>query len=275
MNNGLKDFIFKILFSLSLTVSLPAYSSPWEIETEVFPGYIYEIKARITSWDTGNMTSNPLYHCPGREACEIYILYSDVFGVREPDEAIWLDDKAREKKTLGELGEYLIQKGLFNRTITGRSAGGGGTICFFLAYLNTGGNGGGSLYLRLPGGPNFCKHPITPTYCDFYLPNIELRHGVLSREKTNGNMAKATLNAQCSSDLQVRIVSADNSGSIFFNGVGGFRSDLQVDGVNIGNGKVVTATPTGISLSLTSTLAGYDGSTGTFQGSKTIIIALP
>ncbi|PNU28649.1 hypothetical protein C2M07_22310 [Serratia marcescens] len=88
-------------------------------------------------------------------------------------------------------------------------------------------------------------------------------------------MAKATLNMQCSSDLQVRIVSADNSGSIFFNGVGGFRSDLQVDGVNIGNGKVVTATPTGISLSLTSTLAGYEGSTGTFQGSKTIIIALP
>ncbi|WOX39137.1 hypothetical protein, partial [Serratia marcescens] len=59
------------------------------------------------------------------------------------------------------------------------------------------------------------------------------------------------------------------------NGVNGFRSDLQVDGVNIGRGKVVTVTPTGVLLSLTSTLAGYDGSTGTFQGSKTIIIALP
>ncbi|MGK8185369.1 MULTISPECIES: MrpH family fimbial adhesin [Serratia] len=272
MNDGLKDFIFKILFSLSLIASLPAYSSPWEIETEVFPGDIYEIKARITSWDTGNMTSNPLYHCRGGNACELYILYYDVYGVRYPSEAIWIDEQAREKKTLGELGEYLIQRGLFNRTITGKTAGGGGEICFFLGYRNS---GGGALFLHLPGGPNVCQHQITPTYCDFYLPNIELRHGVLSPDKTNGNTAKATLNAQCSSDLQVRIVSADNSDSIFFNGVNGFRSDLQVDGVNIGRGKVVTVTPTGVLLSLTSTLAGYDGSTGTFQGSKTIIIALP
>ncbi|WP_213929657.1 hypothetical protein [Serratia marcescens] len=146
MNDGLKDFIFKILFSLSLIASLPAYSSPWEIETEVFPGDIYEIKARITSWDTGNMTSNPLYHCRGGDACELYILYYDVYGVRYPSEAIWIDAQAREKKTLGELGEYLIQRGLFNRTITGKTAGGGGKYVSSLAIVT------------LVGAPYFCVY---------------------------------------------------------------------------------------------------------------------
>ena len=37
----------------------------------------------------------------------------------------------------------------------------------------------------------------------------------------------------------------------------------------------LTATPAGKTLTLTSTLAGYDGSVGEFQGAKSIIISLP
>lgn len=267
-----RAFFLSSIMSMSVFVPV-ASSSPWELETEVNPKGrpLWDISAKITSWDIYNAAPNPLYNC---KKCYLYILFADSWGIRYPEMVIYVPSQARGIKTLGELGEFFIRQGNFNRTYTQKLGGGGaGELCFFLGYPNQG--EGGSSYLRLPGGQNFCQLRVSPTYCDFYLPSTELRHGVLSPDKTNGNTARASLNVQCSADLRVRITSADSSSSIFFNGVGGFRSDLQVDGMNIGKGAVVTATPAGVSLNLTSTLAGYDGSVGTFRGSKTIIIALP
>ncbi|EPK0251106.1 hypothetical protein PP737_004956 [Serratia marcescens] len=46
--------------------------------------------------------------------------------------------------------------------------------------------------------------------------------------------------------IQVRILASDRSGSVYFNGQQkGFRSALQVDGVNLGAGKLVQVTPQG------------------------------
>ncbi|BEM60680.1 hypothetical protein SME22J_45410 [Serratia marcescens] len=266
-----RTFFLSSIMSMSVFVPV-ASSSPWELETGVNPkGSPWNVSAKITSWDIYNTAPNPLYNC---QVCTLYILFADGWGIKRPEMAIYVPNQARGIKTLGELGEFFIRRGDFNRTYTQQLIGGGaGELCFFLGYPNQG--EGGPSYWSIPGGKRFCQVQIVPTYCDFYLASTELRHGVLSPDKTNGNTARASLNVQCSANLRVRIMSADRSSSIFFNGVSGFRSDLQVDGMKIGEGAVVTATPAGVSLNLTSTLAGYDGSVGTFRGSKTIIIALP
>lgn len=54
-----------------------------------------------------------------------------------------------------------------------------------------------------------------------------------------------------------------------------FRSDLKVNGVDLGRGVAVNATPAGTRVILTSTLNGYDGSIGEFRGSKSIIVSVP
>ena len=258
------------VFSLMLTLLFPpaASSSPWTLETSVLPGPLarFDFSVKITSWDIYNTTSNPLYQC---STCRIFVYVMDIYGVNSQYVGfINTTGEARNLKTLGELGEYLMRRGDFNKTFTSTKWGGGGGTCFFLGYSEAG-------IKRLPGGDNFCYHQVDPTYCNIYMPNSQLRHGTLSPDKINGNTVSTSLYVQCSADLAVRIASADRSGSINLKGYGGFRSELKVDGVNLGDGKVVTATPAGVGLTLSSTLTGYDGSIGTFQGSKTIVVSLP
>lgn len=265
--NILKKVIYVFPLVLTLFFSPIASSSPWTLEGSVLPrpgpwgGFDFSVK--ITSWDIFNTTSNPLYHC---SECYINIYYIDTWGVGGVPVGRIYTGYAREYKTLGELGEYLIQDGIFKRTFTSTQYGGGGKTCFFLGTEGR---------RRLPGGDNFCDIRVDPAYCNISMPNSQLRHGTLSPDKINGNTVSTSLYVQCSADLAVRIASADRSGSINLKGYGGFRSELKVDGVNLGDGKVVRATAAGVGLTLSSTLAGYDGSAGTFQGSKTIIVYLP
>ncbi|OQV66365.1 hypothetical protein AK51_09460 [Serratia nematodiphila DZ0503SBS1] len=116
---------------------------------------------------------------------------------------------------------------------------------------------------------------VDPSYCDLAEKEIELRHGVLRDEEVNGQTVSTSLHVTCSSKYPVRIMSADRDGSVYFNGGKQFRSELKIDGKDLGEGKVVEATPQGVTLTLSSTLMGYDGSIGVFQGSKAIIVSLP
>ncbi|MGP2705970.1 MrpH family fimbial adhesin, partial [Serratia marcescens] len=86
---------------------------------------------------------------------------------------------------------------------------------------------------------------------------------------------EAKLTVACTFNFKIRVMSSDESGTVYFNDKKQFRSELKLDGVNVGNGLLVTAPPEGKTLTLTSTLAGYDGSVGEFHGSKSIIISLP
>lgn len=261
---------------MSMLVFMPAaYSSPWEIEPEIEPAIsgFWKIRAKITSWDIYNTTPNPLYNCEGN-ACYVYIIHRSIWGLSTPPQMSIYVPEARGIKTLGELGDFLRRRGDLNWTYVHNLVGGDTSMsCVFLGYPNQG--QGGSAYIPMPGGKDFCQVKVSPTYCGIYMPNAELRHGSLSSDKVNGNIARTSLYVRCTGNLQARLMSADHSSNIFFKGVGGFRSELKLDGTGLGEGKVVNVTPAGVSLTLTSTLAGYDGSIGTFRGSKTIIIVLP
>ena len=116
---------------------------------------------------------------------------------------------------------------------------------------------------------------VTPNVCDLREQRVELDHGKLRPEVVNGSTASAQLTVACSFALNVRIMSSDRSGVIYFNERKQFRSDLKINGVDLGSGLVVQATSAGAALTLTSTLSGYDGSVGEFQGNKVIIVSLP
>ncbi|WP_262144973.1 MrpH family fimbial adhesin [Serratia ficaria] len=200
------------------------------------------------------------------------ILVSDVFHSNIPMEPIYMG-YAKNSKTLGELGQYVIDNGYLNKEYHYRQNGGGGNICFYLgyAYYND-----VHVFRRLPGAPSYCPPPkIDPAYCSVYIANPELGHGIISPDKVNGNTVRTSMNVRCSADLNVMITSTDRSGSVYLGRFGVFRSELKVDGVNLGEGKTFVATPQGVGLTLSSTLTGYDGSVGTFRGSKTIIVSLP
>ncbi|MDU6160771.1 MAG: hypothetical protein E6651_18075, partial [Acinetobacter sp.] len=187
--NWLKKII--VLSSIMSAVAfIPvASSSPWELETEVIPGGVdpyWYVNVRITSWDTFNTRPNPLHNC---NVCQLYIMVGDIWGSgRIPQMIIYVPDGARGSKTLGELGEYLMRRGYFNKTYSDKLVGGSpGKVCFYLGYPNQG--QGGVPYHRIEGGQDFCFHKIIPSYCDFYMPKAELRHGLLGRDKVNGNVA--------------------------------------------------------------------------------------
>ncbi|RNW04252.1 hypothetical protein CAG37_020980 [Serratia nematodiphila] len=104
---------------------------------------------------------------------------------------------------------------------------------------------------------------------------VVLDHGLLRAEMINGSTAEATLTVACTFKFQVRIMSSDRSGTVYFNDKKQFRSELTLDGISAGTGLLLTATPAGKTIKLTSMLMGFDGSVGEFQGAKSIIVSLP
>ncbi|OKP49463.1 hypothetical protein A8A12_15165 [Serratia marcescens] len=121
-----------------------------------------------------------------------------------------------------------------------------------------------------------CIPPVIhPTACDIREAQLELNHGLLRAEVVNGHSATTTLTAVCNFDFTVRVMSADRNSQVYFTAGRPFRSDLTLDGVPLGQGVVIKATPYGTRLTLRSVLSGYDGGIGRFDGAKTIILSLP
>ncbi|MEL5445945.1 PapG chaperone-binding domain-containing protein [Serratia ureilytica] len=266
----LKRVFFPFLIYL---YSANACSAAWEMKSEYRPvnaTYGYFV-AKIVAWDTEDKTPNPLYGCSsGGNLC--YLAFT-------VDNYYFLDkisfQNITTSKTLGELGKNFIQSGLLNREY--RSMNHyypSQPSCIYFGYNAQGSNGSWSV-IWFPGGEQ-CREPeIVPNVCELREPLVELDHGMLRAEVINGNTAEATLTVACTFNFKVRVMTSDRSGTVYFNDKKQFRSELKLDGVNAGNGVLVTAPPEGKTLTLTSTLAGYDGSVGEFQGSKSLIISLP
>ncbi|WP_232097472.1 hypothetical protein [Serratia ureilytica] len=227
--------------------------------------------ARIISWDTQDGAPNPLYGCKLSDAnCSLY------FAV----DGSWFDSgiyfpEIRTSKTVGELGRYFISRGFLNRTYSSRQYSAYSPVCFSFGYVKEFSVGGSIGFAPLPGGVQCITPEVVPNVCDFREQMLELDHGKLRAEVINGSTATAQLTVACTFDFDVRIMSSDRSGTIYFNDKKQFRSDLKVNGVDLGTGLLLKVKPAGTSLTVTSTLNGYDGSVGEFQGSKSIIISLP
>jgi len=227
--------------------------------------------AKITGWDTQDDRPNPLCGCQrSDDYCSLYFGYNGSafdIGIYFPE--------IRTSKTLGELGKYFISRGFLNREYASRRYPPQAPVCFSFGYKHTTDISGSVGYWRLPGGEQCVPAVVTPNVCDLREQRVELDHGKLRPEVVNGSTASAQLTVACSFALNVRIMSSDRSGVIYFNERKQFRSDLKINGVDLGSGLVVQATSAGAALTLTSTLSGYDGSVGEFQGNKVIIVSLP
>ncbi|MBH3176156.1 hypothetical protein [Serratia ureilytica] len=253
--------------------SVDAFSVAWEMKTEYRPvnaTYGYFV-AKIVAWDTEDKAPNPLYGCVGgREYCYLAFTVNNFTFLNDV-----LIPNDTTSKTLGELGANFIRAGLLNREYRSRDYYyPGKPSCIYFGYNGQGSNGSWTVYW-FPGGEQ-CRVPeIVPNVCELREPMVELDHGMLRAEMINGNTVEAKLTVACTFNFKIRVMSSDESGTVYFNDKKQFRSELKLDGVNVGNGLLVTAPPEGKTLTLTSTLAGYDGSVGEFHGSKSIIISLP
>ncbi|BEM70280.1 hypothetical protein SME24J_42790 [Serratia marcescens] len=266
----LKRMVFPFLIFL---YSVNAFPAAWEMKTEYRPvnaTYGYFV-AKIVAWDTEDKTPNPLYGCnAGGYYCRLaftndsYLFLNDV-----------VFNGMTTSKTLGELGKNFINSGLLNREYRSKDYySPSQPNCIYFGYQSQSSSGSWSV-IWFPGGEQ-CRVPeIVPNVCEFREPQVVLDHGMLRAEVINGSTAEAQLTVACTFNFKVRIMSSDRSGAVYFNDKKQFRSELKLDGVNVGDGLLVTATPAGKTLTLTSTLAGYDGSVGEFQGAKSIIISLP
>lgn len=231
-------------------------------------GYYY---AKLTRWDTQDNTPNPLYGCIMGNYCRLLFLQDSLFF----DEGIFFPEIITSK-TVGELAQHFIDKGYLNKEFRSRQLSASSKHCITFGYLYEI-NGGQALGpAPFPGGTQQCYVPeVTPGICDIYAPKLELEHGKITAELVNGHTTQMELTVACTFDYKVQIMSSDRSGSIFFNANKQFRSDLKVNGADLGRGVAVNATPAGTRVTLTSTLNGYDGSIGGFRGSKSIIVSVP
>ncbi|CAI1844088.1 Uncharacterised protein [Serratia marcescens] len=270
MEGHLKKTVEIGLLMLAL-LYIPNIYAGWELDVKFIPGkWSSENKyvAKVTSWDTNDVTPNPVYGCISN--CTLAI------GFKGNEVGYQMDFKEIiTSKTLGELAGHFARRGYLNRQYTSREGQDTKGGCFYLGYFTKAGEGSGYDLAPLPGGMTCVPPEIDPLFCNISEPQLELNHGMLRSDQINGHTVSTQLHVKCNSNFKVRIMASDRSGSIYFNGLKGFRSELQVDGVSLGEGKQVQATPQGVGLTLSSTLTGYDGSIGEFHGSKTIIVSLP
>ncbi|UTO01795.1 MrpH family fimbial adhesin [Serratia nematodiphila] len=229
--------------------------------------------AKVTYWDIGDVTPNPLYGCSYLCSVTFWVVAAGTTG--SPMNEVSFPGLTTSK-TMGELAQSFANSGFFNREFYSRKGFPDKNVCVFFGYWGKISGGNGSYGpARFPGGMQCVPPVVDPSYCDLAEKEIELRHGVLRDEEVNGQTVSTSLHVTCSSKYPVRNMSADRDGSVYFNGGKQFRSELKIDGKDLGEGKVVEATPQGVTLTLSSTLMGYDGSIGVFQGSKAIIVSLP
>ncbi|MGP0855895.1 hypothetical protein ACJ8QI_14455 [Serratia sp. CY84636] len=235
-----------------------------------------QYSAKVTYWDINDDTPSPLYGCESRgDYCDVHIGYSDK-GARGGWFGRRIVPGVTNMKTLGEVAAGYARAGWLNNPSTSNyGVVPGESPCFYLGYFRSDGIGGAGSVI-LPGASMTCIPPVIhPTACDIREVQLELNHGLLRAEAVNGHSATTTLTAVCNFDFTVRVMSADRNSQVYFTAGRPFRSDLTLDGVPLGQGVVIKATPYGTRLTLRSVLSGYDGGIGRFDGAKTIILSLP
>lgn len=243
----------------------------WEIYAEFKPDKQYYY-VTITRFDQYDPTPNPLRGCgvlAGRH-CQIYIGWSDNVGTGNGYRFGFSVPGMSEAETMGDLGKLIVDNGYLNRELRAMYGGEsqkGVRNCFWLSYYDMGA-------IIFPNGPMECSQPeITPTFCSISEPYIELLHGAVTGNAVNGHSISTPIHVSCSTDYSVAIASADQNTTIDLGN--GLKSDLKINGVDFNNGYEDTVGPSGKSFVLSSTLHGYSGGVGNFQGSKVIMLILP
>lgn len=258
----------KILF-LWLLLHVPQASASWVLDAQFSPRENRFI-VKVLRWDEYDSTPNPLKSCGVFGTCQLAFMYSipmspmNTFSPMDIPEAAGL-------KTMGELAQVFARKGNINREFKSQT-GRFGKSCLGLAYLVS--SGSSMSFIPLPGGSQECFLPqIDPTYCNIADSYIELNHGTIDTNSVNGNVAGKTFRVSCNNNYQVSVVAVDGNGIVALGK--GLVSHLKINGVDLGAGYNVRTGPEGNTLVLTSTLSGYSGGTGDFQGYKVIMLTLP
>ncbi|MCU6266902.1 hypothetical protein KW816_19325 [Serratia ureilytica] len=258
----------KILF-LWLLLHVPQAAASWEVDAQYSPSQ-NRFTVKVIRWDEYDPAPNPLKNCGLTSSCKLAFTYSDrshyvdIFGEMDIPEAAGL-------KTMGELAQVFARKGYLNREANSRF-GLYAEPCLGLAYQVY--SGAATPYVPLPGGEFECFAPqIDPTYCSIADAYIELNHGTINTNSVNGRVAAKQFRVACNKAFSLAIIAVDKNGSVSLGG--GIISHLKINGVDIGSGYLDRIGPEGKTLTLTSTLSGYRGGTGDFQGYKVIMLTLP
>lgn len=274
-----------ILGVLLLCFSCLAMAS-WTLSVKYYPGIpmvgggtsddMYVVK--VINWDQNDPSYNPLkYGCGiiSGYKCGITLGYQYIYGGERPQRgysswgegAVEIPDGDR-LRTMGDVARVFAQRGGMQQNFTvffpARTE-----VCFYLA-----GSATAAGFLRIDGGVSECpRAEFTPTVCSIAEPFIELNHGELSSDRVNGHTASAQIHATCTRDYKVSLVTADEKSVLELGD--GLRSELKINGVDLGRGYVDTLSPTPKTFTLTSTLRGSPDRAGLFKGTTVIIVGLP
>ncbi|MEL5666981.1 hypothetical protein [Serratia ureilytica] len=259
----------KILF-LWLLLHVPLAAASWVMDAQYSPSQKRFI-VKVIRWDEYDSARNPLKNCRFTSACKLTYTYSNRSNAIANFVEIDMPE-ASDLNTMGELAQLFARKGYINREFKSQF-GLYAEPCLGLAYPVYSG-GGSNAYIPLPGGEYECFAPqIDPTYCSIADAYIELNHGTINTNSVNGSVAAKQFRVACSNAFSLAIIAVDKNGSVSLGG--GIISHLKINGVDIGSGYLDRIGPEGKTLTLTSTLSGYRGGTGDFQGYKVIMLTLP
>lgn len=224
-----------------------------------------QFKIKVANWDQDDETSYPASGCSFRFGCYITIGFEDPGTIDYLDGAIEIPDV----KTMGEAAKAFSNKGGLQHEFISKYIRYPGKTCFYLAYKDFYGS-----YKRMPGGSDDCPRAmIDPTFCRILEPSVELTHGDLTADKVTGNTASAEISATCNRPYRISVVAADKKGILDLGY--GLKSELKVNGVDLGAGYVADLSSTPTTFTLTSTLSGHSSGEGVFEGATVVILGLP
>ncbi|MTD09183.1 hypothetical protein GKN89_20885 [Serratia sp. YC16] len=226
--------------------------------------YVY-----VSHWDLGDGGPNPMYGYGLDD--DIYFVYKNSFtgGQDEMPYPMHVPG-ARKAKTMGELGALVEAAGYIGRGSTVYNRRSGRDVCWRLGHTSR----------LLPGyvftfeGMPCQKSELAPDACWISDSFLEINHGVLSPSAVNGNSASTYFSVTCSSSLPVKVISPSGVNSIALSTTDGLRSDITVNGSSLGEGYALRASEIPTTVTITSTLGGFNSqSVGDFSGAFTIIIS--
>ncbi|HEJ6973118.1 TPA: hypothetical protein ACGCBI_000581 [Serratia marcescens] len=268
----MKKVVRCIIMLSTLLLITNQVRAAWEMDIKLYPQQkIFKVK--VIRWDEDDPAKNILFGCrTSGMGCML-----GIYGIRDGayfyDDNFPMPDRVSDMRTMGELARVFREQGYLNKEIRRSAWYPYIDYCFYIGYYVITGPSTVSM-VPVPGGVSECpKTEILPTFCSITEPYIELNHGSLSGDSVNGNTVSKPIHVTCNNDFNLAIKSKNSQGQLSLGG--GLKSQLKVNGTDLGQGYSDVVGPSGKTFTLSSTLSGYTGATGDFQGSSVIILGLP
>ncbi|MBL0877038.1 MrpH family fimbial adhesin [Serratia ureilytica] len=267
-----KIVIYVFMLSTLLLINNQV-SAAWEADVKFYPARQQHL-IKIIRWDEDDPAGNILYGCEynGLQCMlGIFVIYRGTYYYID---SFPMPKKVAGMPTMGELAKVFREQGYLGKGVWSQTAYYPfKDYCYYLGYYVPGGPSTMTM-TAVPGGVSDCPTTeIIPTYCSIEEPYIELNHGSLSGNSVNGNTVSKQIHVTCSNDFNLKIRSKDSQGYLSLGG--GLKSQLKVNGADLGLGYSEVVGPSGKTFTLSSTLSGYTSGTGVFQGSSVIVLGLP